>query len=650
MIIFYTFVKSCLVSILNLVINNKLIMKKTYTLKTFLFAIVLISIAQVSSAQCPQIVCPSDITVNNDPGICGAVVNFTPPVGTNPCGTTSATFNYTGAMQTWTVPVGVTSISIDAYGAQGANGIQGNFDGGYWSTLGGVGGLGGRSQGSLVVTPGQTINIYVGGQNGWNGGGGTGTGFGANGGTGGGASDIRVGGTNLTDRVLVAAGGGGGGGGALNQICSPGVPSNGGDGSGGGSNIDGGTGTSGGGGPGFGTGGYANGTGGPGGSGNQSGTAGGNGSLGQGGNGGGTTYPVPPYANGVTGKGGGGGGGYNGGGAGGAAGYNGGCGAPGGGGAGGSSYTGGVTGGTTTASVQSSNGQVIITWSSGITTTTLTAGHPSGYTFPVGTTVETYTATDQLSNSVSCSFNITVVDTAAPTFICPSDITTCEGSSISILPTNVTDNCPGVVTITYVLSGATIGSGSGDASNETFNPGLTTVTYFFNDVYGNQDSCSFIVTVASVDTSVVVSMLTLTAATSDTYQWYNCNTSSIIPGATGNSYTATVNGSYAVIVTQNGCTDTSSCHIINSVGINESVDVNTFTVYPNPAKGQLNIVFDKLSGRTSLTLFDVYGKKIITQNVLTLLTKLDVQSLAAGVYYLQILNNNNSSIKKVMIE
>ncbi|MFN5911905.1 MAG: glycine-rich protein, partial [Bacteroidota bacterium] len=81
------------------------------------------------------------------------------------------------------------------------------------------GGAGGKIQANVAVTPGQTININVGGMPsclscaGWNGGG---TGDASSGNTygsggGGGASDIRIGGTALNNRVLVAAGGGGGG-------------------------------------------------------------------------------------------------------------------------------------------------------------------------------------------------------------------------------------------------------------------------------------------------------------------------------------------------------------------------------------------------------------------------------------------------------
>ncbi len=127
----------------------------------------------------------------------------------------TTTFSYTGAMQTYVVPPGITQITVDMSGAQGGNSQSFN-----------AGGLGGRVQATLNVTPGQTLNIFVGGQGqntggsiadmtaagGFNGGG-TG-GFDnfpqvQNGGGGGGATDIRIGGTALANRVLVAGGGGG---------------------------------------------------------------------------------------------------------------------------------------------------------------------------------------------------------------------------------------------------------------------------------------------------------------------------------------------------------------------------------------------------------------------------------------------------------
>ena len=62
-----------------------------------------------TNGQCPTITCPANITVNNSPGNCSAIVNYTAPVGTDPCSSGgSSTFNFTGSVQTFTVPDGVT--------------------------------------------------------------------------------------------------------------------------------------------------------------------------------------------------------------------------------------------------------------------------------------------------------------------------------------------------------------------------------------------------------------------------------------------------------------------------------------------------------------------------------------------------------------
>ena len=122
---------------------------------------------------------------------------------------TTVTFSYTGAQQSWTVPSGVTSITVDAYGAGGGD------------SSGNSGGNGARVQTTLTVTPGDILYIYV-GETGWdaahgstpstsfNGGGKGGqSNIGTrSGGSGGGQTDIRTS-TSTSDIIMVAAGGGG---------------------------------------------------------------------------------------------------------------------------------------------------------------------------------------------------------------------------------------------------------------------------------------------------------------------------------------------------------------------------------------------------------------------------------------------------------
>jgi hypothetical protein len=226
----------------------------------------------------------------------------------------STTYNFTGSAQQVVIPPSISSITIQARGAQGQSGTNGSF---------GTGGLGGFVSGIFAVTPGQTLTIYVGGQNGYNGGGLAGISGTNTSGNGGGASDVRFLGTALSDRILIAGGGGGGTGGPQGS-CAGGPAGNGGLGG----NLIAGVGTTG---SGCGTGGTGGTggdqlTGGIGGTGNNNCSAtGGTGTvgvLGIGGNGGAGYLGCGGY----TGSGGGGGGGgyYGGAGGGGAAGGGGG--------------------------------------------------------------------------------------------------------------------------------------------------------------------------------------------------------------------------------------------------------------------------------------------------------------------------------------
>ncbi|WP_433056963.1 fibronectin type III domain-containing protein [Dactylosporangium sp. CS-033363] len=113
---------------------------------------------------------------------------------------TTTTFAATGAIQTYTIPAGVTQLKVVAKGAQGG---------------GDNGGPGGAVTALISVPPalGGKIQVMVGGRDGWNGGGAAG---GSDGVGGGGASDIRQGTCAATstcglgDRTVVAGGGGGG--------------------------------------------------------------------------------------------------------------------------------------------------------------------------------------------------------------------------------------------------------------------------------------------------------------------------------------------------------------------------------------------------------------------------------------------------------
>lgn len=125
------------------------------------------------------------------------------------------------------------------------------------------------------------------------------------------------------------------------------------------------------------------------------------------------------------------------------------------------------------------------------THTTLTAGLASGDFFNVGTTLVTYTVTDSVGNSASCSFNVTVNDVEAPTIACPADVSvnpdpnSCSATGVTLGSPVTGDNC-GVL------------STSNDAPS-SFPNGNTTVTWTVTDIHGNTNTCTQTVTVTDAE-------------------------------------------------------------------------------------------------------------------------------------------------------
>ena len=203
-----------------------------------------------------------------------------------------------------------------------------------------------------------------------------------------------------------------------------------------------------------------------------------------------------------------------------------------------------------------------VTYSSPVPTAQI-AGLPSGSNFPVGTTTNTFRATDAAGNTSTCSFTVTVVDNQAPVITCPANITatTPIGSCTAVVTYNVTatDNCPGVTT-TLV---------SGPASGSAFPLGPTIVTWRATDAANNTTTCSFTITVLDGQLPVITTQpanvsaclnsnatFTVIATNAVSYQWqtYNGTTWVNIAGATSatlpiNNVTMTMaTNTYRVIV------------------------------------------------------------------------------------------------------
>jgi hypothetical protein len=131
-------------------------------------------------------------------------------------------------------------------------------------------------------------------------------------------------------------------------------------------------------------------------------------------------------------------------------------------------------------------------------------------------------------------------------------------------------------------------------------------------------------------------VLTALPAGADGYQWWNCGTSSTLPGQISTTFTPTTNGSYAVIVALNGCTDTSACVPVGNVSLDEG-EPTALVIYPQPATTELLWQFtdaQALSVRT-VVLRDLRGAAVAEQRAQSGENRLNVRGLPAGLYVLQ---------------
>lgn len=145
--------------------------------------------------------------------------------------------------------------------------------------------------------------------------------------------------------------------------------------------------------------------------------------------------------------------------------------------------------------------------------------------------------------------------------------------------------------------------------------------------------------VINIDTSVTRNQATLTAnAVNAGYQWINCNNGNMpIPGKTNMTFQPDQNGNYAVIITQNGCSDTSSCYSVQGLDITEMTTSSFVRLYPNPATSSVNILLEYYLRDASIRLTDAIGQVMfrdtqIHGNNLSI----DISNYADGLYFVEI--------------
>ena len=156
-------------------------------------------------------------------------------------------------------------------------------------------------------------------------------------------------------------------------------------------------------------------------------------------------------------------------------------------------------------------------------------------------------------------------------------------------------------------------------------------------------------TVLQMDTTLTSIGFTLTAnENSATYQWYDCDNNTIIAGATNQSYVVSANGSYAVIMNKNNCTDTSACYPITTIGIPEQSINSPIKILPNPNSGKFKIILDKSYEDIKVEIVDLTCRTVYSKKFNQLKEKTISFHGANGIYNLKLIINGKTNWVKLI--
>jgi hypothetical protein len=139
-----------------------------------------------------------------------------------------------------------------------------------------------------------------------------------------------------------------------------------------------------------------------------------------------------------------------------------------------------------------------------------------------------------------------------------------------------------------------------------------------------------------------------------TYQWLlNGNT---IPGATASGYTATATGSYSLLVTDaNGCTGTSAPTTITVVAVADPTQgLIGLSIYPNPARGEFKLLTEQpITQSLTVSIFDMYGHRFTQQYMPSLGHEVafDINGYSAGNYLVEVVSKTGQrKVFKLVIQ
>lgn len=272
------------------------------------------------------------------------------------------------------------------------------------------------------------------------------------------------------------------------------------------------------------------------------------------------------------------------------------------------------------------------------------------------------------TNSVGCdsiltlqlvihhSTSYSIVQTVCNSYTFNSQTYTATGNYTQTMINSV--GCDSIIHLNIIVDPGVAASSSSliqhACNTYTLNGQTYSSTGNYTQTFTNALGCDSIVhlglTITSINTNVTQSGIKLTSAmNSASYQWLTCPSFSLIPSMTGQSFTAAANGSYAVIVTQNSCVDTSTCYTVTGVNVNDQAKSDQIYAYPIPSDGFVNLETDQAFQNATIKLLNAIGQvNYVQYHVHGYNCLLDITNYTKGFYIVEI--SDHGRMKRIKLQ
>jgi hypothetical protein len=158
-------------------------------------------------------------------------------------------------------------------------------------------------------------------------------------------------------------------------------------------------------------------------------------------------------------------------------------------------------------------------------------------------------------------------------------------------------------------------------------------------------------TIKSIDTEVLEYGDILFSVEPDAlYQWINCEDNyRPLEGQMSPAFTPIISGNYAVIISHNGCIDTSNCISVIMTNLDENSD-QKILLYPNPNNGSFFIDIGNDFSNAMITISDMKGNVLHKiEGINSQKTELKLE-YPPGIYIITVNTGNKKAVFTVVKE